>query len=906
EELLCGAFAEVLGLPAVGVDDDFFALGGHSLLAVRLVSRIRAQGIEVPVQALFEAPTVAQLARYAGRERVTVPPNVIPEGAREITPEMLSLVELSQAEIDELVAGVPGGAANVEDVYPLAPLQEGMLFHHLLAGGGVDAYVMPTVLEFDSRARLDGFVAALQDVVDRHDVFRASVAWAGLAEPVQVIWRQATLPVEPVRLSADGSDPVQELMAAAGMAMDLGRAPLLDMHIAQSPGTGRWLALIRMHHMIRDHLGLDVVLGEVAAFVAGRGHELPDPVPFRAFVAQARAGSSAEEHERFFAELLGDVDEPTAPYGLLDVRGDGARTAAAWSPLTTELAGRVREVSRRLGTSPATVLHVAWARLLAVLAGRDDVVFGTVLLGRMNAADGADRVVGPLLNTLPVRVPVKGVGAGAAVAMMRTQLARLFEHEHASLATAQRASRVGADAPLFTSLFNYRHGGAPDEGAPSFEGVRTLFTRERTNYPLTVAVDDDGDELGLGVEAAAPVDPEAVVALLRTTVENLVRLLETVADGGPDAPLSEVPVLDDEERWRAVEGWQGAQVVRDQASAVELFEARVDETPDAVAVVCGGVEVTYTELDARANRLAHCLTARGVGAESVVGVALERGIDLVVAMLAVWKAGAAYVPIDVEYPVERMAWMLADAGVRVVVTEREVAGRPGMPSEGEWVVLDDLAELSDERPEIVVSGSGLAYVIYTSGSTGVAKGVGVAHAGLVNLVEVFGPMMGVGPGVGVLQFASFGFDASVLDVVVTLARGGRLVIALPAERADAGLLRDLLASADVRAASVVPSLLEVVDPADWAGVETVLVGAEPIASGTARAWARGRRLVNTYGPTEASVMVAAGQVGNVNGVVPFGRPVPNTRLYVLDGNLAPVPPGVAGEVYIAGVQLARG
>ncbi|MEV4583417.1 AMP-binding protein, partial [Nonomuraea jabiensis] len=424
--------------------------------------------------------------------------------------------------------------------------------------------------------------------------------------------------------------------------------------------------------------------------------------------------------------------------------------------------------------------------------------------------------------------------------------------------------------------------------------------------------DEQGAPAGLRgtvVAAADLFDQESVERLTR----RWVRLLESL-DAIMDAPLSAVDVLDDAERRQVLDAWQGSPAAWPPAPVMREIEAQADRTPDGVAVVSGSVHLTYAQLDARANRLAQYLVTHGVGPESPVGVALERGIDMVVAMLAVWKAGGVYVPIDVEYPVERMAWMLADAAPAVVVTEEEIAGRLRRPSGAEWVVLDDpavaagLAELPDERPEIVVSGSGLAYVIYTSGSTGVAKGVGVAHAGLVNLVEVFGPMMGVGPGVGVLQFASFGFDASVLDVVVTLARGGRLVIALPAERADAGLLRELVTTARVSAASVVPSLLEVVDPADWAGVQALLVGAEPIAVETARTWSWGRRLVNTYGPTEASVMVAAGLIehNGAGGAVPFGRPIANTRLYVLDDTLAPVPPGVAGEVYIAGVQLARG
>ncbi|MZF85730.1 condensation domain-containing protein, partial [Streptomyces sp. SID5643] len=623
--------------------------------------------------------------------------------ATVITPQMLPLVDLTAEEIERIVASVPGGAGNVADVYPLAPLQEGFLFHHLLAEVGEDAYVLVSALEFDSRARLDAFTEALQWVVDRHDVFRTSFAWEGLREPVQVVWRRALVPVEETSPDPSGADPVAALIEACGPSMDLGRAPLVHVHTAARP-EGRWLAVVRVHHLVQDHTALEVLLEEVEAYLAGRGDRLPAPLPFRNFVAEVLGGVERVEHERYFARLLGDVEEPTAAFGIVETRGDGADMVRAVQRISPELEGRVREVARRLGTSAATVMHLAWARVLAAVSGRADVVFGTVLFGRMSAGAGADRITGPFINTLPVRVRTGELGVLEAVAAMRGQLAELMQHEHAPLSVAQRAGHVAADTPLFTSFLNYRHN-TPESTDWAIDGIRLLLSRERTNYPLAGLVDDNGDSMSVAVRAVPPIDSHAVVQLVRTAAEGLVNALESALDGGPETALSAVQVLGEADLHRILVGWNDTSTELSDALVHERFAARATRQPQAVAIVADGARVSYGELDARANRLAHYLVSQGVGPESVVALCLPRGAEMIAGILAVWKAGAGYLPIDPEQPADRTAFMLRDSKALLTLTTEQLSD--GL-----------LAASPSHAPDVPVARDGLAYVIYTSGSTG--------------------------------------------------------------------------------------------------------------------------------------------------------------------------------------------
>ena len=387
---------------------------------------------------------------------------------------MLSLVDLSQADIDRITGEVPGGASNVQDIYPLAPLQEGILFHHLMAAKG-DPYLMPVLLAFDGRERFDGFLGAIQAVIARHDILRTAVVWDGLPEAVQVVWREAPLSVEDVSLDPAEGDIAEQLRARFDprqFRLDLRRAPLLRGFIARDASRDRWLLLLLAHHLVLDHTTLEILVEEARAHLLGPAGGLPLPMPFRNFVAQARLGVRRSDHEAFFKAMLADVSEPTAPFGLLDVQGDGSGVAEARLNLDPALARAVRKRARTLGVSAASLCHQAFAQVLAQVSGHTDVVFGTVLLGRMHGGEQLNRALGIFINTLPVRVRVGAVSVSESARRMHELLGELLRHEHASLALAQRCSAVVAPAPLFSALLNYRH--SPIEERASGEARRRI------------------------------------------------------------------------------------------------------------------------------------------------------------------------------------------------------------------------------------------------------------------------------------------------------------------------------------------------------------------------------------------------------------------------------------------------
>ena len=920
EAALAKVWSEVLGVEQVGRHDNFFELGGHSLLALKVLEQMRHQGLKAQVRTLFQCPELAAFARAltqaSEQQEMITPPNRIPDGCSAIQPEMLTLIELNAEEISAIEAAVPGGASNIQDIYPLAPLQEGILFHHRLQEEG-DAYVTPRLLGFDSRERLETFIIGFNQLIARHDILRTAVLWEGGREPVQVVYRYAELALEWLDVEGDGSHCVAQRLNAEvnpeHHRIDVRRAPMLRAVAAYDAEQNRWLLQLPSHHLVMDHTTLELLVKEISLIQQGREDELPQPLPFRNFVAQARLGVSQEEHEAFFREQLGDIEEPTAPFGLLDVRGYGSEIEEVRVPLDTELARQVRQQAQSYGVSTASLFHLAWALVLSKTTGRDDVVFGTVLFGRMQGTEGAERALGMFINTLPVRIKMGAQGVDQSLRKTHEALSALLHHEHASLGLAQRCSGLPGGTPLFTSLLNYRYSASQQERSPahSLEGMEILGSQERTNYPFGIAVDDLGEGFQLVGQVSRTIGAQRLCDYMEAAVAGIVESLQTA----PQQALSEINLLGKEEQ-RLLNEWGGNSHHPDAQPVHQLIERQAAATPAATALVFEDQSLSYAELNTHANRLAHYLIGLGVKPETRVGIAMERSIEMVVGLLGILKAGGAYVPLDPDYPAERLFYMVEDSGIELLLTQQHL--RDILPVVGSLNVIEldqlDVTHYASTNPQVALHGEHLAYVIYTSGSTGRPKGAVNRHHALTNRLQWMQDAYGLATDDSVLQKTPFSFDVSVWEFFWPLMQGARLVMAPPGAHREPVQLVELIRRHNITTLHFVPSMLQAF--LAHGEIETCTSLTRLVCSGEAlpaelqnQVLARltHAALYNLYGPTEAAIDVThwTCQDDGRNHVA-IGQPIAGIRTYVLDGDLNMAPPGVAGELYLGGVGLARG
>jgi len=824
------------------------------------------------------------------------------------TPSDLDLVRLRQSEIERIEERYPASS----DVWPLTPLQEGLLFHALVSEESVDAYVVQLVLELRGQVEPERLRRAGQIVLDRHANLRA--AFVTDVGSVQVVEEGVEAPWSELDLSGlddEARDREWELLLAADRAtrFDPGRAPLLRWMLVTT-GPEQYRLVLTNHHLLLDGWSTPLLLKELLVLYATDCDvtTLPAVHPYRDFLAWMVEQDRAASLEAW-ARAFDGAEQPT----LLAPAYPGrryTRSRDVFGELNEEQTAALQEFARTRGITLNTVIQMAWAIVLGALTSRDDVTFGSTVSGRPPQVAGIESMIGLFINTLPVRVRLDTTESlGQLLDRIQAEQAALLGHHTVGLTDIEHAAGPGTvfdTMTVFESFPIERAGVTADTDIAGMRLVDVTGTNA-AHYPLGLVANVD-TRLHLGIKYLPELfDHETMEATLRKVLTVIGALAVH-----PDLPLARLNLLSPAEH-RELTSVTGDPAVRGRVLP-ELLAAAVEKDPAAVAVVCGDRRWTYGELDAESNRLARLLIGRGVGPETTVAVGLARSAESVLAVWAVTKSGAAFVPLDPQYPVDRVEHMLTDSGVAVGITLSQWRDR--LPGSARWLVLDDSvieAEIAGLPAEPVTDAERTtpvrvdhaAYVIYTSGSTGVPKGVVVSHRGLANLVAEQRARFGIGPGARVLHAASPSFDAAILEHLWAFTSGGQLVIVPPTVYGGSELAQ-IMSRKKVTHAALTPAALGTVDPAGLDDLGTVVIGGEAPPFELVSRWAPGRKMFNTYGPAEATIQTDAGTPMVVGETVTIGGPIRGVGQVVLDPWLRPVPVGFVGELYLAGPGLARG
>ncbi|MEV4312841.1 amino acid adenylation domain-containing protein [Actinocrispum sp. NPDC049592] len=872
EELLAAHVADVLRLPKVGADDDFFALGGDSIVAIQLVSRLRADGKVITPRDVFRHRTIAQIA------------SALSDAPDPTVPVVADLVTLTAAE-----------AAEVDgEVLPLTPLQSGLLFLASLDTDDLDVYTVQMSLDLHGPLDCPRLRDALQALLDRHANLRSSFQYLSSGRAVAVAPARVEVPWREVEFVDEQA--WTELLAVERRRFDPASAPLLRAVLVRV-GPEEHRLVISHQHLLLDGWSTAPLLAELSRLYSGSTVSGPLFKDYLTWLG-AQDRSAAESAWR---EALADLESPThlAPPGTRSPLTPSVRQVEVPASVTAALVA----LGRLNGFTLNTIVQAAWGVVLGRLTGSSDVVFGATVSGRPPEVPGVESMIGLFINTIPVRVRLRpSESVHSLLTRLQEEQSRLMAHQYLGLTDVAKLAGTG---DLFDTLVVFE---SYPGGEPEFESglrVSERHSQDATHYPLTWAVEVDSS-LKLTAEYRSDLFSQETIEQI---TDAMVAVLGAMVI---DRPVGTIDVLDAASRERVLVSWNDTALPVSVHTVPELFEAQVQATPDAIAVVAGDVSLTFAELNARANRLARALVSVGVGPERVVGIALPRTEEWLVAILAVHKAGAAYLPLELSLPAERISAMLIDSGALAVVSTSGVQFGTSLPV----VLTDALPAASTENLGTPPHPDNPAYVIYTSGSTGKPKGVVVPHRGLANLFashrkDLYVPTVAA-TGRRHLRVGhawSFSFDASWQPQLWLL--DGHAVHVLDEEtRRDPELLTAAIRLHALDFIEVTPTVLtQLADAGLFEDCPLSLIGfgGEAVSEGL---WARLRSLpgtsgVNLYGPTEGTVDALVAKVSASSRPV-IGRPVANARAYVLDAGLRPVPPGVTGELYLAGDGLARG
>jgi amino acid adenylation domain-containing protein len=890
EDFLTALWAEVLSLDKVGIHDNFFALGGHSLLATQLISKVRATfQVELPLRALFEAPTLAALAHKLEQAQpgVAAPP-IVPIDQHEELP--LSFAQqrlwfLDQFESDNPFYNIPAAVRLV---------------------GTLD------------RAALH---QAINEIVRRHEALRTRfITLAGSAVQQIVAQLELALPLsEMSTLAPEAREAnVHELASAeAQRSFDLAHGPLLRAHLLRLAEQEHVL-LFTMHHIVSDGWSMGLFVQELAtlysAYVQGQPSPLPElAIQYADFAHWQRQWLSgevlAQQLDYWCSQLQGvptllalPTDRPRPPVQ----RYRGATLPFHVSPQTTT---GLYSLSNQAQATLFMTLCAAFNVLLARYAGQRDICIGTPIANRNRTE--IEPLIGFFTNTLVLRTKVDSQARfDALLEQVRATALGAYAHQDVpfeQLVDTLNPERQLSHSPLFQVMLVLQNAPMDALELPGLTLESVAVESATAKFDLTLNVIEDNAQLSCSLEYNTDLFEAATIERM---VGHFTRLLDAIV-AEPTARIGELPMLSEAEREQLLVTWNATATPYPQEQTIhQLFEAQARNQPDALAVVFEDTQLSYGELNARANQLAHHLRQLGVGPDILVGICVERSLEMIVGLLSILKAGGAYVPLDPSYPEARLAYMLADATPEVLLTQQPLLAQlptgdiPTLCLDTEWATL---ADYPTDNPVHRTRPEHLAYVIYTSGSTGLPKGTLITHNGLCSLVHAQTAAFAIVPTQRILQFASFSFDASISEVFMALSSGATLCLAVHDQLLPGYSLEETLHQLAISVVTLPPTALNIMSKESLPSLQTIIVAGETCSKSLMMQWADSCAFFNAYGPTETTVCASVHHCNtDQTGPLPIGRPITNTRLYILDHELNPVPVGVAGELHIAGAGLARG